>query len=100
MEQQKGRPRSGAKVAKLLPVYLSCKFIDLHSSLEDNRFPNSGTQIKCYRLCSFQLRGSSKKTPQLFAFLSLIFPQSSLKKWKYKKPQGNTDFSSFSPLRY
>jgi hypothetical protein len=32
MQQHKRRPRSRAKVAELLPVNLSCKFVDLHSS--------------------------------------------------------------------
>jgi len=67
MQQQERPPRSSAKVVDLFPVDLGRNSIDLHAC-KDNRFPVSGTQTECYRLCCLRLRGSSKKAPQFLNF--------------------------------
>lgn len=73
MQQHKRRPRSRAKVAELLPVNLSCKFVDLHSSQETTAFPFQALKLNVIASVASGCGVPPRKPRNFLTFLPLIF---------------------------
>ena len=73
MQQHKRRPRSRAKVAELLPINLSCKFVDLHSSQETTAFPFQALKLNVIASVASGCGVPPRKPRNFLRFYPLFF---------------------------
>src|SRR5579864_5779807 len=99
VQQQKRAARSGARVVNLRPFDLCYEFFELHGFREQPLF-RFGHSNRMLSPLSLLIAGLLQESSAIFKLLPGFLASSSPKNWKYKKPQQNTNFSSFLSLRH